>query len=620
MPTSPRPQPRARAPTYHVRMLRLPHFAWILLTTTLVAQGHQPIAGRVLTAEGKPAAAASVTLAFNDDLARRLLPRQTLQTTTDASGRFRIDVTPGLTWTGWAMATTDRDTIAVSRVSEGLAPGVRCDLVLDQTARARVVTVAHAAAWHRQIGPLTLQVSPWAENLAVTELPLPANGELRLPPLPGERHHVAIVDRHGAVLHATQIAADATTVPLPPPMPVPVRVVDPDGRPVADAEILHEVKRCEVPFGTFPRPAWYRRFRHGATTDRDGMATVLVPSEKSPFQHPEIALFLLARKDGFAESMSGWDGARLENSVAGAAEAERLRFVLVKALPCRGRVVGAPPGTLVQIVAEATLQHEDMRAHWERAWTVPVAADGSFVCADVPAEARIGHVAVARPSAADQVGLPGSTVWCPEPTARELTIDRHRDRALLLFATLANGDPAAGARVLALPLLEPADAVVGWADRGSADAGGRLTLSLGSGDWLVWIGTDAEAGWFLVNEDDPGRTERARLEPLAVMRGKVLDAAGKPVAGARLGLVSCHSQGEAAKSTLDRVLDQVAFWYAEARAHRVQTDGRGEFALPFLRRPALGLVAQAWREGQATADFALIDGTAVDPIAIRPAK
>jgi RNA polymerase sigma-70 factor (ECF subfamily) len=494
-------------------------------TTTL------PFRGRIVDAEGRPVAGASVLPRglYHDAHEKRmpleLHPDSVTATTTDAEGRFSHDAEGPLGKTaitmlvrvdaqGFALlqATLPRETEARIVLGRG---GRLSLLVSDEGGRAPVDAWAIVADAEREI-----PTRSWSEAL-VPEVTAATGGRLDVRLAPGR--YRARVRAKGLRPVDTQVLVveDGRTtehrVRLDPGIVAEFRVVDEAGEPVGGAQVS---THGPLPFG------------ETATTDADGrcrIAGIALPVEqhRGPTVPPDQRLHYAVSKQGFARSV-GWR--TLPPGPGPLAIEVRLAVGVVVRLRITDSA-GAP-------VPDATAQWEVLPGHWG-----PLSGDGvATPVADGVWEMPRVRAGPHRIGAGTPSGDLFERVWKDVevgPSDSEMTLVlARRDRALTGLVLRPDGSPATGGVTF-----DP-EASAGFrsfsASATRIDAEGRFRLERlrpGRADLVVKVG-DRPAQRFPVEipAEGPIPDVTLRLRGGKPIAGRVVDRSGAAVAGIAVAL------------------------------------------------------------------------------------
>lgn len=577
-----------------MRILPGPLLLLVPCVAALPAQARHPFAGRVLRLDGAPAAAAELTFTSTAAEGDAFRPPDVVRVAADASGRFHADLQVGRDYSGTAVAALpDADGVRRgSPVLEDLAPGQPGDVVLSLPCRPRTVVVANAAAWAAVGVDLRLAIGAHARNFVAAGQPVPADGRVALPLLPGAPLYAQVLDAQGGIVWQARLRPDAADVPLPPPQPLPVRVLGPAGAPLAGAVVWTQVQGFQPPAGVLSPWLFRREYRRAGTTGPDGLATVHVARAVSPLQKPgQPQLLLVAQAPGCAEGYAGFDGERFEEH-SGERLPDRLTFVLEKEQPRTGVVRGADGKPIadapVFVRGSFGVHLTDLIGTFDRTWCARTDREGHFVLGDVPPQTRLDHVVVGA--------APGAAAHSPPPSlhprqlgpVRELTIDDRLARAFRVQVLDATGTPAAHALLRLQPVVEETTDFV-WGHVVRADAAGRCELRVPPGEWVL----AAHDGLGYAEERLDELAEPAPLElHLAAMpkaRLRVLGPDGEPARDATASMQQIGWEGQPSREAAAR--HELSAWLDIALLERARCDASGMLVVPFVPRAA-GYVAR----------------------------
>jgi hypothetical protein len=583
--------------------------AW--LATVLIAavlEAQDPIrsngVGQVLDQNGRGVAGAEVTFVH------RPIPwcadhgeADVLHATADESGRFRVPMLPKRPYS--AFATWQADGKAkVSTIGEHLVANAFVTLH-EQAADvvARAVPIDGLEAWS-SVGPLTFRAVTRLPDLYWIPLTRGADGRIAVPALPESTAILEVATAAGHTLwHAWIYLSPGKDVALhvPPPVAVPLEVVDGEGKPVANAEIRHRSgwlgyrKQQWLDESRSTRECW----RPVGRTDSHGRVAVMVPVARDPWDPPPaderepLQLSLVVSAAGFADQMAGWSSGK---PFCGQAEVpagpKPLRIVLQRPQPLRGRLTldGQQPAASLDVVlfTDVRCAHTDGTRHWPApVQTTRTDGQGRFQFATVPpgrGPIRIGVIAPARSSAsgpATLMAVPFAVLGAQGSAGREVARDLGEEslgleRMVPLRISDLAGNPAQGVEVALVPATEPCELL---AQRITTDSAGRCTVLVPPGEWLLWA---MAADGFLLQRfagASPGAKERElSLQPYRVITGTVT-ADEKPVNGAWLMETGMKVKGSQLDATIDTVLEYVAAGMNQVLT-RCWSDTEGRFRIP----------------------------------------
>lgn len=548
----------------------------LLFAATLSAQARAPFQGRVLDRSGQPIANARVTCAFLPDFVHCGEPDRA-SARTEADGRFALPLVVGLAYTVWVLGPTGDDgSHAAMPPRAEAAAGKQLDLIASSRGGGHQLLVRGADAWLAQ-GPLSLRLMLGGGHLVGADLSLAGDGVVPLPPLPATRLDVALVDGQGRVLQqrACELAPKAA-VAFDPPRQVPIGVLAETGQRVPGTRLLGA-------------DGWTL-----ATTGASGIANVLVPA--APLQ------LCACRRDG-----ERWLAAWLPGPREAAADDGHIDLLLRPQLPATLRVYG-PAGARVGVwfqsrrrglpVDHTAVPSERLaggEATFVAARPLPPGELAAAVC--IGGDGAVPQRVVAR-LRAQQGDLPPLDLAALRRVAVEVVDD--------------SGHPVACAH-LDVGVADAARA--DWLQRFVSDAGGRAELLLQ--DRLAVDVCAFGGGGFAVQRVVAGAaaTLRLQLQPVQAARLQVVDAEGRPVAGARLlPLQPRFDGGRAGAPVSPRTL--VAYLGECAGIEQLASDSDGMLTVPVLA-DAQPVAYFAEATGRRSEEFELAAGADVLRVAVQ---
>jgi hypothetical protein len=575
---------------------------------------------RAENAAGEPLVGAVVTFAGGvPHLGVDVVQRDILQVATDARGRAQAKLLPGLCYTAWVVGAADPDGRAsVSPPHAWFSGGALITLRAGEPEAPRRLLVRGAEAWQAR-GPLqfhALFASPGPE------LPLAfADGHLVVPPGP-----VATIEVRAAsgepLWHG--LGADGALV-LPPPRRVRVHVVDDNGVPQVGARLRHRVGRLSPwrldNFGGVVEDRWRELGRTGA----DGRAEVEVPYAVDPLrdaQHGDLVLF--AAVEGRPAVAGGVFQQGLYRNdhklLANAPPLDELQFVCRVVPPLRGNVGPVPTGSSVHLAAVCKFFVETTSyRHDARSFTAPVAADGSFEFAELPAELHscrlslvTGGGGLDEPSSLPMFQtLPGRELPALVASSQGPGVIGEAVADLRVSIADASGGPARGTVAFVVPA-EPLgvllrDSVV----RVPLDPRGAIALRLSPGQWVVMA---ANEGGFVAKSlalTAGQHTAELVMQPLAQVRVELRDEHGRAIAGARL-----QSRGTTTRGSADPLQALLLGLRNQQRAQwaTLRTDVEGRMVVPFVPVDGVGQKMELHWAGRRSEEFALAAGEGWLPV------
>lgn len=597
-------------------------FAVVLLlgaALAVPAQERKPVFGRVVDAAGAPVAGAEVTLVWSPPGGPECGATDLVRVTTDERGRFVAQLLPQEGYSAWAVATAaNGGEPRTCRIAEGIASGGSLELRLDRRARRHRVELRGGEAW-AEVGPLRVLVAPRALSLAFHDL----DAQQRTPPLPAPGLAI-VLDRRGEVLRMAGLpdtfGDDPLVVPLLPPLTLRLLVQDPDGRPLAGAQVRHATTRMwpdsvMLTGSLFERPR-LQSWRLVGTTAADGTVTVTVPAFASA--HGPDWHHLLVRAPGCAEAHVAPLPGRNQVAInAQAVQLETVAPIQVTLLPAaRLRVAdsGRAPGATTEVTEVLLTAAYRGGVHLDRAVPLHLDQDGSCEL-PIPLHAieTMLHVRTAP-------GEPWQVTRIPLASGQTTTIDLAWQRRLALQFLDENRGPARG--MTGVLMAVGTQNAISQQVLVSTDQAGRLERTVGPDAWILVLCDGQRIARFDVpRADAPGavREIRATLacEPLGVARFRIRDAAGRPVAGARVGTIHKRDapappRGAAAGPWSDPLLAQLLQELAPQLARLAVSDANGLLRIPVIPPPAPVWTARIGADGHGQWVTDLVDGEVLD--------
>lgn len=539
--------PRAKSRHRHGWWPRLALSSTAVLCSpaTALAQERHVAFVQVLDAAGRPVSDAEVVALGSPWLPLLPAPADRVVATSDARGRAQLRLLPDLEYAAWAIEPPAGSTdFRCSQIVSGLRQGSAVDLQLDPTRPRQRALLTGAEHWAADLG---LHVAAVAIGGHLLPVQLAADG--LLPPLP-EISLFVIADGQGRVVWVGPPKPQALAtrdVAMPRPQHGMAVVRDPDGQPVAGAEIWHLLSlsdhqpfRLEAGWREIAKPV-YRR--HLGTTDREGRCPFVLPAWTD-----DLDWYLLATAPGLGALRFG---IQKRIAVVGdvaqplTKDAEGRREFTVQ-LP-RNRQVRIPAANGSPV--ELMLGTPPLAATVvDGAIEVPVRTKGLL---RLPAtrEDPVGYaILTAEQSAVDALQVVAFSVREPD--------GRPPDRAILTLI--------APEREIPVPL----------------DRLGQARLRLDHGPWLAFASSDTAVAHAEVR---PGLdTERTlELKPPALAELQFLDTAGNPLGNAmvRFGLAAMHRSSD---PWFQRILANKQEIHYLHRHREPRLDAEGWLRLPLL--------------------------------------
>lgn len=493
---------------------RTPTAVWLLaLATSLTAQHREPFAGVVRDAAGAPLAGAQVVCSWSPD-GSSLAAADRRETTSDAAGRFAVDLVIGRAYCVYAIGPADetrqRRVVGPAFTAVG---GRTLDLVADRITTPVRLKVTGASTW-QQAGPLALRILV-AADAALPDFVIAGDGTFDLPPLPTTQVTVCLLDFRRDVIESVPVTAQPLTeCAFAPAVATRFVVVDADGQPVAGASIQSP---------QVVRPRHRRHFasafqsplslREVAVTAADGTARGLAARKST--------LWFVARHQGACSGLAGvMQEQRIENGLhVAAADDEPFRLRLDPGTARSVQFVGAGVDVVVHGMLRSQVSFRLKNGGGFTSWQTELTRDGDRWTGCGPGFAftwALGEGTGPRPL---------RVVAFTQGPHFDLTTLRR----LAVQVVDAEGRPAPFATVGLSHGMQGYP--VHWTTHLATDAEGRAELRVVEGDCELYAITDDAHGYLAVT--DAAATEaRIQLQPLASVRMRVVDADGHPVASA----------------------------------------------------------------------------------------
>ncbi|MCK5940549.1 MAG: hypothetical protein KAI24_01165 [Planctomycetes bacterium] len=573
------------------------------------AQQLRPMLGKVVDAAGAPLAGATVCCALPDYLNDRHRALAVETATTDARGRFRVNVRPcthHLLWViGPIVDVGERPCSEVQWVTSGGLVEVRAD----QRCLPSTLTVSGLDAWP-ELAPFRLRIALNGVEIPTFEAEIAAAGSLALPPLPAGRFHLDVVDKHGQPLYGRSLTTNKLqlTATVPPPQELPMRAVDGDGQPVAGARIRQRLDGGwagnRALTGSPPaRHVW----RQLGETDAEGRLVARIASRNKPLEHTGWQrLMFVAERDGHKTTHSGvsdnpyFDGKEVDREGV-----RELKFTMPKAEPVRGRLLLAADRGLAdqRLAVRLGLRVMDINGNgWTNenlVWPTVTDADGRFhiprmqgdvdeidvMLAGDDLHAKLVPEELRRRTPLRAIALHGTR--STDDAELEFTVGGLPQLQLQVLD--AHGGPAGGMELLFVSCASDNGARCDpWTPTATTDNAGRIAMLLQPGRWLVFGRTATNMVQLNLDLRSDERHE-LRLQPMPAMFGTVVDKDGAPIADARL---ECHSSTWRGRAGADQHLASIAsnlnwHWIGSTR-----TDADGKFRCAFLDLPGVSYEAR----------------------------
>src|SRR5262245_15506660 len=259
-------------------------FALALLPGVLAAQLRRPCLGTVVDDADQPLASAEVTMVWTPGLGRpgRL---DVVRATTDARGRFKVDLVISHAYTAWAIGPARADgSRLVSEVTDRAAAGVVLQIAAWFRWKPRQLQCTGHEPWVGA-GPLRLRWYCDARNDLGVDLPPSTDGQVALPPGPLIKGAVVLIDSDGRLVNLADVEPDvaAPAVAFAPPLESPLDVVDAEEKPVAGAVVEQMLSQWSTGGDAVFPPHAGHRWSAAGKTDASGRARLrLVAADHVP--------------------------------------------------------------------------------------------------------------------------------------------------------------------------------------------------------------------------------------------------------------------------------------------------------------------------------------------------
>lgn len=580
--------------------------------------------GRVVDAAGAPVAGAAITFVSVEGHGA-MRDEDVVAATSDANGRYRVQLLPTRSYTAWATQATAAGVLVSAAVPRS---PLQTELQFGKDDAVAPVRwqLDGCEAW-REVGPLRVQiVVAGCEQLVPTSTP-DAQQTVPLPPLPLLPWELRVFCRDRLVyVEASKSWAAGT---LPPPQRLAVQVLDEKGRGLAGAAIARLLAMYPDSLGPFVQPARNDRYPV-AVTDAQGKAEVLVASPRPPEEgvgYPPLAF--VATKPGHEPAVSGYssvkfqNGERVEPNVLTMLWRTKrgLQFRLQTQAPGASRRVALPDqyAAAVRFGRDEFLPYDkDSSTSVWHAWTEPIEADHTLAL-PTRREGDDGQLLelarVLAPVAADD---PFRRAVTPRPLVVPMAwLDADRDcdlrkvQALRLQVLDAVGGPGIGAQVMLAPVgIDPSHAMLA-----ETDATGRVVFPVLPGKWMVAALAGASFGSMVVDVVASLEVVPLPLSPLDRMRVRVVDGEGKPLAGVGFDYTgaSWSGGGDVEQAFRTELGHQFAGWFLS----QARTGADGCADLPFLACKSLRVEFRARHAELQGAEISLVAGEDITEIELK---
>lgn len=579
-------------------MRRLLPFLLALLASPLAAQRELTTIGTFADADGEPVPAATVTFATSPQgVYDAFAPTTVVTVMTDDRGRFRARLRTGVAYSAWAVGSRQLGKgLTCSRVVEGVIAGNVVELrATGQTPRS-ALKVSEVAGLGDG-GPFTARIRIDARHGSPVSAPIAADGTIELPPLPDGPLHVRILNAAGKVVVASANAI-GKSVSFAVAREYRFVVRDASGAPLEGARVAFANSDY---VGAGNEPFLRRRTWHALVesepTDAGGRTSLAVRDH---------AVVFMASAEGHAMTISGvMNGEWVANGQFAKEQPtfgdwpRDIGFTLQPATTLSGRVHDggtARAGAGLRLATRLQVTKRDfgvITASIDHARDFRTDPEGRFRI-DVPGPATDLQLWLA-PGAGDAQQF----LFFPRQQAHAAPVDIDLATWPLVTMQILDGDggPPPHAQVVLLPggsAWEGTDPIVLHANRA-----GRVEARLEQGSWFAFA-TDG-AGWHarsipLVSAAD--QLLEMRLEPLARMSGRVIDAAGEPVAAARFRFGGRESRRlEADITPVEGLLRHYSMMLNNGLIDPLRTAADGTFEIRFVDIDGVTHVGNVARQG-----------------------
>jgi hypothetical protein len=596
-----------------------------LFLAAAAAQARKPLLGTVVDGGGKPIAGATVECVLAPD-GPHLPPLDLLTATTDERGRFRVEALPCASYRCWAVTAKDEDGAQFVSEVVATAVGQLAALVAKTRGGAGTIALRGLDAWQDR-APFTLRCI--VAGRAVDSAVAGDDGAFTAlaPVRPAGGMEAQILDRDGFHVHRGNLAPRASRFSVPTPQAVRCRVVDANGQPIAGARI-HKLRHPDSYTSEQGDPGM-RLSERGPTPDElvgvagdDGVAVVRVAAARSPLAEAQRGVFapFCFRADAPGRRASyagrGWNGIFEDGKVV-AEQTDRtgFTFTLQPAEPQRFRLVDgdAPLADIaVSLTFGITEQNDGVFGQVLldvlRATTD---ADGRFALGRVPehgAQARM-QLAVGSPAATAPGGVPFAVrPALLHPQTAETAPDGERRinvgalATVVLVASDSDGGPGRGLQ-LGLVSASAARHTFTFHDLHllTPDTAGRVAVRLEPG---MWCAVACSQSGLVVKEFDAATTPMLELAvaPLPTFRARVVNADGKPLAGATF-VVAAYSWEGHEDNALDRLSGLLSLNWNNALLQRGRSGEDGTFRVGIVAAGGWGVRGSFQLRGKQSDQF-----------------
>lgn len=545
----------------------------LLVAITVTAQ-RAACTGRFVDRSGEPIANSTVT--FVEEAARTFgLDQDRLEVHTGDDGRFTADLRLGSPYDVWALGPTDGKGVRwLTELVQGVAAGQELELRALRRAGRFSVELRGVEAW-RQYVPPALRVLVGGRHVFGIDRPLPRGAKsVEIGPVPDHELVLALVDDKRQVLCSSEPVARsaANGAPMvaefPEPRPLECEVVDESGEAMGDVELMvRTVTRWTAAMSRLMPGPFMGGFDRSVRTRSDGRVQVVVPSTTGPWSGSAL---IAARSPGFATSLGGFVNDQPFEHFAPAEGRERLTFTMIER-----------PGLELSLADGVGDRAYVLLNTWMHATFDNGGLVGRFAEPVRPASGVASGATMANSNGAD-VHLtlaPRGSEWPPlvchaSSVASDTTIDLGNLKAHRVRVVRQRGGVEPFARVgvgcqattYPKPFYPP----------GITDEEGTVTLLVESRRAFVFAVGDAGFGVVELAEVEPDAEVVIELRDWPVAELVVTNAAGQPVAGARM-MRDARPRVDARRNDhpVRRRVAQLLLWGA-------RSDAAGRLRVPLL--------------------------------------
>ena len=552
----------------------------LLCIAVAPAQARAPFTGVIRSASGQPLAAARVTCVHapsDFDVAEP--ERRTA--VTDADGRFSLELCTDRFYCVYAIGPAgpdrSREVVAPSFTAVG---GRHRELIATSTEPPRKLAVNGVQPWVAE-GPPRLRFFV-ARGVAVEpDLVLPGDGPVTVPPLPTTMVTLAVLDGRQQVVDWLELdLAAVTSCTFHRTIEIDFRVTAPAGIATAGVQIVHQ-PYLQHPHG----PAigfgngWMAGERIVAVTGADGVAR-----GRCVLDLGWRPLFFARGEGSYSECSGWWPGHRIENNQEIADEGP-VRLQLKSHDVVASAVSGLDPSSELLVRQMRRLRvnlngaQGSMRLQHAQ-WRAPAAATG-LQLAQVESSQLTAVAFGSGP-------LPSRTIL-QQAVSPEVPLDFAALRPVSIQVVDAErrAVPFAAVGVTKDGTAWP----VPWITSLVTDAEGRAEVRLAAAEVTVYAQTPTADGAIVVAAGAEPAEATVVLTPRPMVRIRVVDARGEPIAGARI------APEPGSNGSIDDGLEQIDSSGCCPSDLELRTDRDGYLVLP-RPRSAFSRAVRATANGQ----------------------